>query len=267
MLSTKSLTHLSYLLDTPAACCSSWNAGCYTTDSAENYQHGCSKCGGGLSKCNPCSSFCSGLSRISNPESEECRQCCIRETHATPWNCPLEPANCCTSWSADCYMTSTIDNFQHGCVACSSSPCSDACGNYEGTTADSEACRQCCVAATHATPWNCELVTTAAPTTTPEPETCSDKIQNQNEKGIDCGGVCSNECVGKVCKDKIPRRQCFLKMMKGRCKRASVRAKCALSCRSCCGNLWGLKKCNRIKGHCQRNKRVSRKCRKSCKKC
>ena len=100
-----------------------------------------------------------------------------------------------------------------------------------------------------------------------KPETCSDKIQNQNEKGIDCGGVCPNKCSEQVCKDKMPRRQCFLKMRKGGCKRAPVRAKCALSCRSCCGNLWGLKKCNRLKWHCQRNKRVSKKCRKSCKKC
>ena len=60
-------------------------------------------------------------------------------------------ASCCTTWADTCYTTSDATNNNHACNMCGGSPCLAACNDDPS----SDGCKACCIAADHATPWNC----------------------------------------------------------------------------------------------------------------
>ena len=63
----------------------------------------------------------------------------------------LVVAPCCTTWADTCYTTSDVQNNNHACNQCSNDPCETACTG----DASSDECKNCCMAADHAIPWNC----------------------------------------------------------------------------------------------------------------
>ena len=105
-------------------------------------------------------------------------------------------------------------------------------------------------------------------------ETCTDGMKNQDEDDIDCGGAC-DVC---PCKNKLTRQQCNGKFKNGKCNRPWVQKRCKATCghySNCCGNKMGDQRCERLKPYCNANwivpewiaKKVGNRCKKTCGKC
>ena len=72
----------------------------------------------------------------------------------------LDVAACCTIWNGECFNVNGTNNNNHACNLGSAeeygfSPCCNP-GNVPCCNdPTSDECKQCCITATHDTPWNC----------------------------------------------------------------------------------------------------------------
>lgn len=82
--------------DAPADCCTNWTGECYNRRNAKNKFHACMMCARDDSPKGPCTSACGGGDTQgkagSKQESDECRECCQTQEHATDWRCDEVPA-------------------------------------------------------------------------------------------------------------------------------------------------------------------------------
>jgi len=73
------------------------------------------------------------------------------------------------------------------------------------------------------------------------------------------------------CRNRLNYRTCGKAAMKGKCSRNWWQFFCQATCKKCCGNIWGDKRCDRLKFLCNKKRKtgaeVRRKCRKACEKC
>ena len=73
------------------------------------------------------------------------------------------------------------------------------------------------------------------------------------------------------CRNRLDYRTCGKAAMKGKCSRNWWQFFCMATCKRCCGNIWGDKRCDRLKFLCKKKRKsgaeVRKKCRKACGKC
>lgn len=74
-----------------------------------------------------------------------------------------------------------------------------------------------------------------------------------------------------TCKNKQSNKKCAKMQKKKKCSKKFWKAQCALTCKKCCGNIWGTNKCKKNQRNCKKKgrkgKNVRANCRKQCKKC
>ena len=75
----------------------------------------------------------------------------------------------------------------------------------------------------------------------------------------------------KKCKNRLDYRKCGKAAMKGKCFKSWWQYQCKATCKRCCGDIWGRKRCKRLKFLCKKKNKngrdVRNKCRKTCGKC
>jgi len=73
------------------------------------------------------------------------------------------------------------------------------------------------------------------------------------------------------CRNRLDYRTCGKAAMKGKCSRSWWQFFCKATCKMCCGNIWGDKRCDRLKFLCKKKRKagaeVRKKCRKACGTC
>ena len=73
------------------------------------------------------------------------------------------------------------------------------------------------------------------------------------------------------CRNRLDYRTCGKAAMKGKCSRNWWQFFCMATCKRCCGNIWGDKRCDRLKFLCKKKRKsgaeVRKKCRKACGTC
>ena len=144
------------------ACTESWSCGVWSTCSGGTQTRTCTdsnSCGTTTDKpseSNSCVEETTNEETTTEPESNV--QVSVGEAAAA--------TTCTPNWQCDEWSACESSQRTRACVD------SNGCGSEAGIPATSESCE-------------------SASTST---ETCSDGVKNQNEEGVDCGGVCEKKC-------------------------------------------------------------------------